>query len=76
MYIFFSGRNQAIEQDVQLTNDHKVVSTYNNPKMALASKPVDQCKFIKQHTQNIPVNHFQNVQKHDKPFTCHGYFFW
>ena len=30
------------EQDVQLTNDNKVVSTYSNPNSANAGKPVNQ----------------------------------
>ena len=41
---FFS--NQTGEQDVQMTNDKKVVSHYNDPKKAHAGKPVDQSRYI------------------------------
>ena len=36
--------NQTGEQDVQMTNDKKVVSHYNDPKKAQSGKPVDQSK--------------------------------
>ena len=35
-------RNKADEQDVQLCNDRKVVSTYNDPNKKKSGKPVDQ----------------------------------
>ncbi|XP_069124311.1 katanin-interacting protein-like isoform X2 [Argopecten irradians] len=34
--------NQAVDQDIQLTNDKMVVSHYNDPKKAQAGKPVNQ----------------------------------
>ncbi|XP_045212183.2 katanin-interacting protein-like isoform X2 [Mercenaria mercenaria] len=34
--------NQTGEQDVQMTNDKKIVSHYNDPKKAHSGKPVDQ----------------------------------
>lgn len=34
--------NQAIDQDIQLTNDKKVVSHYSDPKKAQSGKPVNQ----------------------------------
>ena len=42
IYVCFS--NQTGEQDVQMTNDKKVVSHYNDPKKAQSGKPVDQSK--------------------------------
>ena len=39
------NRNQPVEeQDVQLTNDKKIMSKYSNPKSANSGKPVNQGK--------------------------------
>ena len=39
---FFNFSHATKEQDVQMTNDKKIVSHYSDPKKAKAGKPVDQ----------------------------------
>ena len=54
--------NQTGEQDVQMTNDKKVVSHYNDPKKAQSGKPVDQSKKKYSKTSKIRLLTFRNTR--------------
>lgn len=48
--------NLAVDQDVQLTNDKKIMTHYSDPKRAQAGKTVNQGRqpFIYFHIINVP----------------------
>ena len=42
LWIIYCSNQPVEEQDVQLTNDKKVMSKYSNPRSANSGKPVNQ----------------------------------
>ena len=44
-FYFLLSSNQTGEQDVQMTNDQRVMKSYSDPRQAQAGKPVDQGRY-------------------------------